>query len=288
MSVTERLANLSIPSVLAIVAVLVALRFLMLRQRTPFARSVAEIAESLAIAMALVFLLIRPFIVQTFFIPSESMVPTLLVRDHILVNKLVFRFAEPKRGDVVVFKSPPEANSDGTEKDFIKRVIAVAGDRVRITPGYVQAGNYRFGHGELSVALAKSGERGPIKLVDGAVMLNGQRFTAAQIAAQVGRPPHKVSIVPGRVIVNGKPLDEPYVAEDPDQPYPSNSTPPDWVEIEDDGEPVVRIPSGKLLVMGDNRNDSNDSRVWGLLDRDRVVGKAMVRFWPLGRLGLVR
>ena len=79
-------------------------------------------------AMALVFFIIRPFIVQAFFIPSASMHPTLLEHDHILVNKFIYRFREPKLGDVVVFKSPPEANPDGQERDFIKRVVGIPGD----------------------------------------------------------------------------------------------------------------------------------------------------------------
>ena len=50
---------------------------------------------------------------------------------------------------------------------------------------------------------------------------------------------------------------------------------------------LVKIPKGRLLVMGDNRNDSNDARFWGLLERERVLGKAMVIFWPLGRMRIV-
>lgn len=285
MSITERLANLTIPQVLVVMAVLLVLRYVLLKQRTPVAKSIAEIAESLAVALGLVFLLIRPFIVQAFFIPSASMHPTLLERDHILVNKFVYRFTEPKLGDVVVFKSPPEANSDGTEKDFIKRVIGVPGDKVRITPGYVLIGGSRSDHDWLRHRLADGGK---VKLRDGKMFADGQEITKEEVAAAAGRPGAKVKVVAGVVYLNDKPLDEPYVAEDPDGPYPLLSTPREWIVEDKNGTEAVKIPPGKLLVMGDNRNDSNDARNWGLLDRQRVLGKAMFIFWPLNRIQWIR
>jgi signal peptidase I len=93
-------------------------------------RSTLEFVDSGVIALALVFFLIRPFVIQAFYIPSGSMEPTLLVNDKILVNKFVYRFREPRRGDVVVFKAPPEA--DPEQKDFIKRLIALPGDTVSV------------------------------------------------------------------------------------------------------------------------------------------------------------
>ena len=119
MGITERIANLSIPSVIVIIAILLVLRYALLKQKTQVTKQIAEVAESLAVAMGLVFLIIRPFIVQAFFIPSESMVPTLLIHDHIMVNKFIYRFTEPKLGDVIVFKAPPEASPDHKERDFI-------------------------------------------------------------------------------------------------------------------------------------------------------------------------
>lgn len=78
----------------------------------------------------LVAVLVRAFVLQTFFIPSESMEHTLNINDRVLVNKLVYEFREPHRGEIVVFKSPMEWRSDPREEDFIKRVIGVGGDRV--------------------------------------------------------------------------------------------------------------------------------------------------------------
>src|SRR5258706_8762962 len=78
----------------------------------------------------LVAVLVRAFVLQTFFIPSESMEHTLNINDRVLVNKLVYDFRDPHRGEVIVFKSPLSWRSDPSEEDFIKRVIGVGGDHV--------------------------------------------------------------------------------------------------------------------------------------------------------------
>src|SRR5499427_812691 len=78
----------------------------------------------------LVAVLVRAFILQTFFIPSESMEHTLNINDRVLVNKLVYDFRDPHRGEIIVFNSPLDWRSDPSEEDFIKRVIGVAGDHL--------------------------------------------------------------------------------------------------------------------------------------------------------------
>ncbi|MCX8052577.1 MAG: signal peptidase I [Armatimonadetes bacterium] len=323
MSITERLANLSIPTVIITIVVLLILRWLLLKQKKyAIAKSIAEFAESLAVAMGLVFLVIRPFFVQAFFIPSASMEPTLMIHDHILVNKLVYRFREPKLGDVIVFKAPIEATPDvkeqviaeaderglegaereefikreckRREKDFIKRVIGVPGDLVRVTPGYVIVGQTQYGHRYLESVLhgfATPNGPGKVKLSNGKVLVDGRLVSNSEIAAAVGEPNARVKVVPGKVYINGKAINEPYTAEDPDMEYPLLSGPrmtnPKWI-VTKNGVHYVKIPKGKLLVMGDNRNDSNDARFWGLLDRKRVLGKAMFVFWPVTRIRWVR
>lgn len=325
MRVTERLANLTIPQVLIIVAVLVAVRFLLPRwSKAPFAKSVAEIAESLAVAMALVFLLIRPFLIQTFYIPSASMHPTLLENDQIIVNKLIYRIKDPKPGDVIVFKAPPAATPDiqqaadmeainrGLEgqardefvssyeqshaKDFIKRVIAVPGNMVRITPGYVLIDKVQYDRAGIRQLLSNkfTQENGDhaIRFFKDYILLEGvTKVTKPEIAALIDKPKAKIQIFPGTVYINGKAQDEPYINEDPDQPYPvtmgMRATPDIDSIVTEKGQLYIKIPKGKLLVMGDNRNDSNDARFWGLLDRDRALGKAMFVFWPLTRIKLV-
>ncbi len=162
-------------------------------------KGINETLDSIIIAGITALLLIN-FVVQTFYIPSSSMEPTLKIRDFILVNKFIYRFHPPASGDIMVFIPPAEAHADG--KDYIKRVIGVGGDTLK----------------------AKD----------------------------------------GRIFRNGKALDEPYVADR---------------DFGDFGE--VKVPSESFFVMGDNRNNSEDSRFWGFVPRRNVIGKAFVIFWPL-------
>ncbi len=311
MSVTERLASLPIPYVLGIIAVLVVVRFLLIKQEQPIAKSIAEIAESLAIAMALVYLLIRPFIIQAFFIPSESMVPTLHVHDHIMVNKFIYRFTEPKLGDVVVFQAPKAADpSYPGRRDFIKRIIGTPGDCVRVEEGYVRVGDEQFSNRKmLRQALRPYAPRGNVPLEDmflvftkDGVKFGTRTIKSSELAeALTGDPEADVEVVPGKVYVNGKVIKEPYIAEDPWFPYPItndfldaniddsqrdqiSATDSKYVVEGEDDKLCVKVPENKYLVMGDNRNHSNDGRFWGFVDRKDFHGKAMFIFWPLSRI----
>lgn len=113
---------------------------------------ILEFLVILLVAFVLVFGFVRPFVVEAFFIPSESMVPTLEVGDRVLANKFIYRFTEPDRGDVVVFKSTEGINNavDGNpierlagyfrgqrdeRQDLIKRVVALPGDTVAVRDG---------------------------------------------------------------------------------------------------------------------------------------------------------
>jgi len=101
-------------------------------RRAPGRAFMVELLDSGMIAFLLVFLLIRPFVVQSFFIPSGSMIPTLMPGDRILVNKFVYRMNPPRRGDVVVFDAPPQALRGDSRKDFVKRLIGMSGDHIQI------------------------------------------------------------------------------------------------------------------------------------------------------------
>lgn len=163
------------------------------------------------IAIALVLaLLIRTFIAEPRYIPSESMVPTLYEGDRLVVEKVSYHFHPPTTGDIVVFQPPVELQKRGYPKDqaFIKRVIAVPGETV--------------------------------------------------------------SVANGKVYLNGQPLTEDYIAEPPSQPFPP-----------------VKVPSDQFFVMGDNRNNSNDSRYWGFLPQENIIGRAVFRFWPPERVGMI-
>ena len=91
---------------------------------------VLEFLDSALIALLLVFCILRPFVIQAFFIPSGSMLPTLEINDRILVNKFVYHFRDPLPGDIVVFRAPPAASAP--EQDFIKRVVGAPGDHLQV------------------------------------------------------------------------------------------------------------------------------------------------------------
>jgi len=256
--VGEIFASLSVGMITLIALVLTMLRVMLLSFKAPrpgkpnevhpMARGIAEILESLVIAGILVFLIIRPFFVQAFFIPSESMENTLLghdagsnkftgsnhtdtVHDHIFVNKLIYRYSEPQRGDIIVFRAPADADAEHSdpaeqkENVLIKRLIGIPGDRIQVK--------------------------------EAQVTLNGQTTMAHA------------------VFRNGVQLVEPYIKE------PMGDQPPS-AKYAVSSELVLK--PGQLFVMGDNRNDSNDSRYWGPLDRDRVIGKANFIFFPFNRI----
>ncbi len=162
---------------------------------------------TIAVAIAVV---IRLFIAEPRFIPSNSMDPTLHIGDRLLIDKVSYRFHPPHYEDIVVFEPPPQLQAIGyrREQAFIKRVIGLPGDTVAVHQGQV----YR----------------------------------------------------------NNQPLAETYILAVPTYEMPS-----------------VTVPDGALFVMGDNRNDSNDSHVWGFLPSQNVIGHATLRFWPLEDLGTV-
>ena len=98
----------------------------------------------------------------------------------------------------------------------------------------------------------------------------GYRSSQAFIKRVIGLPGQQVRVHEGRVSVDGQPLTEDYIAAAPEYEMPS-----------------VQVPAGSLFVMGDNRNDSNDSHVWGFLPMQNLIGRAVLRFWPLEKFGPV-
>lgn len=187
------------------------------RRRGGFWREL-PILIGVALVVAIV---VRAFVLQTFYIPSESMENTLLVNDRVLVNKLVYHFRSPERGEIIVFEAPTHWRGLANEKDFIKRVIAVGGD-------------------------------------------------------------HIACCSDGRLVINGVPLEEPYL-------YSANGA----TDQPADREFEAVIPDGRLWMMGDHRSASGDSmqHYWSsdrdlaraTISEDAVIGRAFVLFWPLGR-----
>ncbi|MEH6420448.1 signal peptidase I [Pseudomonas sp. CGJS7] len=186
----------------------------------------------------LVVLILRSFIAEPFRIPSNSMMPTLLTGDFILVNKFTYglrlpitnqkilAMGEPERGDVVVFRPPHHP-----EQDWIKRIIGLPGDKV----------SYRDGR------LTVNGEPiiyAPIGTYQGRG--NGTEMTGAQeLREQIGKHVHRILLR----------------AESP---------------LLDQGEGDWVVPEGEYFVMGDNRDNSEDSRYWGYLPEQNLRGRAFL------------
>jgi signal peptidase I len=338
--ITETLANLSVLWILAIVAGLTVLRLGLIRVPTQTARGWSEILESGIIAIVLVFLIIRPFVVQAYFIPSPSMEPTLLgdngTGDRILVNKFQYRLHKPQHDNVVVFLAPPAAMAGNP--DFIKRLIGLPGDRIQVISGQITVNGNVFHHAEVRKDFAIDGVLGEtakqalaygdpnydpqaeyhLKFVPDGVMVSDNyghhhligKPQLSEILTGVSTYP--VTVRPGEVIRNGKVLSEPFIAEDPDydmtifdgEPLKHDYNPMDGPEFrgavdgqeqaiseeqydQESAQPTQPIPPGHYLMMGDNRNDSNDSTNWGLLKARRVVGTAQFIFWPPSRIGII-
>ncbi|MGQ9705716.1 MAG: signal peptidase I [bacterium] len=170
------------------------------------------------IIIVLLVVIIRVYFVEAFQIPSGSMKDTLLVGDLLLTNKLIYRFTEPKRGDIIIFKYPHQDNTINPYKT-LKQWI-----------------------GDLT----------------GRPLINRKNL----IKRVIGLPGEKLEIKDGVVYINGKPLKEPYLKFKPE----GNFGP-------------YKIPSDNYFLMGDNRNESSDSRYWGTLNRKFIIGKALFIYW---------
>jgi signal peptidase I len=153
----------------------------------------------------LVAFVVRGFVLQSFWIPSGSMEPTLQIKDRVLVNRLAYKAHPIHRGDVVVFARPPGISSDPNVKDLIKRVIGLPGETIEFSED--------------------------------------------------------------RVLVDGRLLNEPYLPA---------GVPTRAKKL----GPKIVVPQGQILVLGDNRENSNDGRFFGPIDKKLVVGRAFVMVWP--------
>jgi signal peptidase I len=163
-----------------------------------------DVLETVIYAIVLA-LLIRTFIIQAFWIPSGSMLPALEPGDRVMVIKFWYHIPRirPKRGQIVVFKFPVDPN-----RDFVKRLIGLPGD--------------------------------------------------------------KVEIIGGRVFINDREIAEPYVQ------HPDNFT-----------MAAKIVPEDSYFCLGDNRANSQDSRFWGYVKEDFMRGPAVLRYWPINRMGLL-
>jgi signal peptidase I len=213
-----------------------------------------EYVEAILIAVVLA-LMIRAFVIQAFKIPSSSMVPTLLVGDHILVNKFIYGiklpftdsrfliFRQPRRGDIIVFSFPKNR-----EKEECR---SLTGNLLYRLEAAFDSGNPLY--------LFKDDCRDFIKRV---IAVGGDR----------------VEIRDKKVYVNGVLLKEDYIIHRDNTVLSRDVTP------RDNFGPVV-VPRNKFFVMGDNRDQSYDSRFWGFVDIDDIKGEAIIIYWSWNKNG---
>ena len=149
-------------------------------------RGILEFLIILAVSFALVFGIVRPFLVEAFYIPSESMVPTLKVGDRVLVNKFIYDFTEPKRGDIVVFKSVDEENTD-----LIKRVIGLPGDRVVVRRGRVSVNGRRLKEPYVNGKQPDFSNFGPIRVPPNHYFFMGDNRADSEDSRYFGPVPEK-------------------------------------------------------------------------------------------------
>ncbi|MGD8190178.1 signal peptidase I [Brevibacillus ginsengisoli] len=176
-----------------------------------------EWTKAIAIAIALAFI-IRSFIFAPFIVEGQSMESTLHNEEKLVVNKAIYYAGEPKRGDIIVFHAEPT-------RDYIKRVIGVAGDTVEVKNDVLY--------------------------------------------------------------INGKAVDEPYLAQNREENKRNNEQMGTNKPLTED-VPLITIPSGHIYVMGDNRQNSHDSRKIGPVDLKTVVGRAEFVFWPFSHIRMTR
>ena len=207
----------------------------------------------------LIVFLLRSFLVEPFKIPSSSMVPTLLVGDFILVNKFTYGIrlpvankkiiplGEPQRGDVMVFRYPEDPSLD-----YIKRVIGLPGDRVE----------YR------NKRLIINGQPVPIRQVDDYLSKERMQFSRRYVETLNGVE-HEI------LLEDDAPA---FIAPLRAFPYAQNCN------YNMNGL-ACTVPPGHYFMMGDNRDNSSDSRVWGFVPDENIVGKAFFIWLNLNELG---
>ena len=126
----------------------------------------------LLIAFALVFGFVRPFVLEAFWIPSESMVPTLEVGDRVFVNKFIYRFHQPERHDIIVFKSV-EGSTEGGQEDLIKRVVGLPGDEISVQDGVLFVDGKRQEEPYVNSRFPDTSPFGPMTVPKGEVFVMG-------------------------------------------------------------------------------------------------------------------
>ncbi len=215
----------------------------------------------------LIVFLLRSFLFEPFKIPSGSMIPTLLVGDLILVNKYHYGVRlpvvntklvannDPKRGDVIVFRYPVD-----TRIDYIKRVVGIPGDEIAY----------------LNQRLFLNGQLVPTEAMPDFYDDESMRY-APQFKEKLGELEHRILVDPKRAQFYGNPEQSRFPFRDNCRYTAEGIT--------------CKVPAGHFFAMGDNRDNSQDSRFWGFVPDENIVGRAFfvwMNFGDLGRIGSFR
>lgn len=305
----DKLARTPLSKVLIFVAILTVFRIALapyLSKTPPHLRTgpykvaafLNEFLDAIIYAGVFVFMVIRPFGIQAFRIPSGSMWPTLYVNDYIVLNKAIYRYSDPKVKDIVVFRPPKEAVFNSPEQldadgdvniDFIKRLQGTPGDVVELRKGVL----YRNGQPD----------QDPNKHLSAcadnpAACVNYREYTDDQ-KKQFNEASFKLVNDNGRLIPlnytddtansqlppsDGLTGQTAYVVHPKFGVDPSNTAEMERLKR----LPAAAVPKGYYLFMGDNRNNSFDSRGWGLVPRASIVGRAEVIWLPINRIQRTR
>jgi signal peptidase I len=252
------------------------------KARSGFSSGVESILVTLALALSL-----KAFVIEAFKIPSSSMYPTLEIGDHIFVNKFVYGlripwtttklvdFGGPKRGDVIVFIQPCEP-----DRDYIKRVVAVAGDTVEVRCAVVWVNGkpvpQELVEKECSYQDNMTGQWREMQCSRYRETVNGHSYETFQSALRPIQP-----MMPDGKDFPTPDMPPPSCVADGKDPAPNQLI--GRVEASP-GEPSADqcapflhyvVPPGHVFAMGDNRANSNDSRFWGAVPIENIKGKAM-------------
>ncbi len=244
-------------------------------------RIVSELIDAIVYAGVFVFMIIRPFFIQAFLIPSGSMVSTLRVNDFIVANKAVYRYSNPKEGDIVVFRPPKRAcfpyqldKNGEVNVDFIKRCIGVPGDVIEVRNLVL----YRNGKPVDEPYKHFTAEDPPNQVI------TFRELSPDEVKNPDLNPPINFKLVN----FNGQfwPVDY-----DNETINSHGWVAPEY-QVDDDltmqklrSLPPAAIPPGYYLFMGDNRNGSYDGRAWGLVPRESIIGRSEVIWLPINHWG---
>lgn len=242
--------------------------------------------ESLGSAVILV-LIIQHVYLGNFVVPTGSMIPTIEPKDRLFGNMVIYKFSKPQREDIIVFKEPIQ-----NKVLFTKRLMGLPGEKVEIKNNHLYVNDKRIDEREYSPlgALGAADYWIIPKKGDTLEVIPGSDYKEAMRAKN-----YDIDKVQKFLVKNPGAVDEIL----PDLQFKVNGVPTGMVlDIIHDKKYVKELLNGEkvtltldedyYLALGDNTNNSLDSRMWGFVKESRIKGKGLIRFWPLNRISLLK